>query len=66
MTPSSFTSAQRTELASILPSVFSLMAPPPKPSRLASWPRRVPSLKSLLRMEPSLSSRLSMLPVATP
>src|SRR5919106_2846849 len=30
----------------------SLMPPPPKPSRLASWPRRVPSLKSGLRMEP--------------
>ena len=55
------------ELAGIFSvSVDSLMAPPPKPLRLASLPRRVPSLKSRLRIEPSLISRLSIEPVATP
>ena len=67
MLPASSTSAQRVELAGILSvSVDSLMAPPPKPLRLASLPRRVPSLKSRLRIEPSLISRQSIEPVATP
>jgi hypothetical protein len=54
------------DAALTLPSVDSLIAPPPNPSRLASWPRSVPFLKSGLRIEPLRISRLSIDPVASP
>ena len=42
----------------------SLIALGPKPSALASWPRRVPSLKSRLRIEPLTMSAESIVATA--